>query len=47
LLKAIHVKKEDKLKQKTQRKTTDGEPGTEDAAEDSASITPIERPTPT
>jgi len=40
-------KKEDKLKQKTQRKASDGEPGTEEAAEDSVTITPTERPTPT
>ena len=32
-------KKEDKLKQKTQRKTSDGEPGSEDAAGEDAPAT--------
>jgi len=40
-------KKEDKLKQKTQRKTSDGEPGTEDAAGDEAPATPTVPPAPT
>jgi len=39
-------KKEDKLKQKTQRKTSDGEPGTEDAAGDEAPATPTVPPSP-
>ena len=40
-------KKEDKLKQKTQRKTSDGEPGPEDAAGDEAPATPTVPHTPT
>jgi hypothetical protein len=40
-------KKEDKLKQKTQRKASDGEPGIEDAAGDEAPATPTVPPAPT
>ena len=38
-------KKEDKLKQKTQRKTADGEPGSEDAAGEDAPATATVPPT--
>jgi hypothetical protein len=38
-------KKEDKLKQKTQRKTSDGEPGSEDAAGEDAPVTATVPPT--
>jgi hypothetical protein len=38
-------KKEDKLKQKTQRKTSDGEPGSEDAAGEDAPATATVPPT--
>jgi len=37
-------KKEDKLKQKTQRKTSDGEPGNEDATEAEGPATPTQPP---
>ena len=36
-------KKEDKLKQKSQRKTSEAEPGSEDAAETETSIAPTEQ----
>ena len=36
-------KKEDKLKQKSQRKTSDAEPGSEDADEAEISIAPTEQ----
>ena len=38
-------KKEDKLKQKTQRKTSDGEPGSEDVAGEDAPATATVPPT--
>ena len=39
-------KKEDKLKQKSQRKTSDSEPGTDEANEGSATDTPAVAPPP-